>query len=182
MSSQHLSGPALELYTRVQAAAANGHYTATPTADGFEVSIDLRVPQWSSLLLQRRVKRVLTHRVSLDPPNRRLTITDVLREVQWTSVGGVVLGRSIKVDRGRVWHKSKTVTIGKRDDGRLGVVDQDTFSSEEGRRLITDAARALGWTQRAGWQAKAGLIAGLVGGVGALVAVLLALIIPALTD
>lgn len=182
MSSQHLSGPAMELYTRVQAAAAREHYTVTPTEDGFEVSIDVRVPQWSSLLYQRRAKRVFTHRVSLDPSTRTFTITDVLRDVWWKEAGGLVLGGGVEVNRGRVWHKSKTVTIGKRDDGQLGMVDQYTFSSEVGRQLITETARTLGWTQRTGWEAKAGLIAGLVGGVGALVAVLLVLIIPALTD
>lgn len=184
MSGQQLSGPAQELYARVQAAMAGTMYTVFPTEDGFEVAVDVRAPQWHWIIGRHRVEKVLTHRVSLDGATRRYTVTDVLRRLEWTEVGGnrhLVIGASVEVDSGRVWHHAKMVSFGSQDDGRFGVDDTYTFSSPEGRQLITDSAAALGWTRQGSTQMKVGVAVGVVAGVGALVAVLLAVIIPALT-
>lgn len=183
MSSQQWPGqaadPAAELYARVQAAAAGTLYTVTPTEDGFEVAIDVRHPQWQSLLHQRQIKMVYTHRVSLDPSKRIYRITDVTRRVERTQAGWLVLSASYEMNYGRLLYSAQ---FGSRGGGAAGSPGQYTFSSEDGRRMITEAARALGWTQRMSGVTLAALIVALVGGLGALVAVLAAVVLPALTD
>lgn len=172
------SGPAAELYARVQEAAAGTPYLVTPTADGFDVTVDVAVPQWRNILYRQHARKVFTHRVSLDEREKKLTITDELYELQW-SVGvapGEVptprIGGRLSVQSGRVWHISGFKRVGTRADGSVGVVDEYTFSSEEGRRLITDPAKELGWRETLGKEAKIGLAALILLGVGTVVALL----------
>lgn len=183
---QPTGGSAAELYARVQAAAADTPYVVTRTENGFDVSVDVATPQWRDLLYRQRVQRVFTYHVAVDEQNKKIAVTDSLYEVEWSAgVGSAGLGQipvphlraSVSKQSGRIWTKSSYKTIGIGDDGSVGTVREYTFSSEEGRRLITEPARELGWTQARGTTEKIGIVVAILGGVGAVVALLVTAIV-----
>ncbi|HZE39615.1 MAG TPA: hypothetical protein VE172_12465 [Stackebrandtia sp.] len=167
---------AAELYARVEAACANTPYALTRTEDGFDLSVDIKQPQWQYLLYQRRVTQVFTHRVSVDEANKQLSISDQVRTVEWsTGVDGKpipVLGANISVQSGRVIEVSSYKTL-----GGDGATTEYRFSSEEGRRLITEPAKQLGWSVTWPGSAKAALVIAVIGVVVALVAVVAVLLV-----
>lgn len=179
-------GPAAELYARVQAATEGTPYAVTLTPNGFDVTVDIDVPQWRTLLYSEKVQKVFTYHVSVDGQNKKIAITDELYELEWSAgVGSSGLGQipvphlraSASKQYGRIWHKSsyKTMEIGH--DESSDAVRQYKFSSEEGRRLIREPAKELGWTEVRGRTEKIGIVVAIIGGVGAVVALLVTAIV-----
>lgn len=154
-----MSGPVGELYAGVQQAVSGAPYQVTPTGDGFEVSVDLPDRRWHSLFEQRGLRQVFKHRVKVvDEQARKLSVNDELYELAWS--GGVAhLGASIGKQSGRIYRTS----FGTSSTGDWA------FGSEEGRRLVTDTAKQLGWTVVWSGAQKVGLVVGIIGGAFALV-------------
>lgn len=165
MTGANSTGNADELYARVEAAAAGTPYRVCRTERGFDLTVDVDVPQWQELLTRRRMNQVHTYRVALRPEKKVFTLTDVVRTVEYEAgLGGVRLGRTVSV--GRSVYASSYRTL----DGS----EQYTFSSAEGHRLIRGAAGGLGWreAQPASVKIAAGFaILGGLGGIAALIAV-----------
>lgn len=76
--------------------------------------------------------------------------------------------------------KSGTITI---KDGHFqrGWYDRDDdidwrLLPTEGRQLITTAARSLRWGIRTPWDIRLGMVAGVFGGIGALIAIIVELL------
>lgn len=186
-SPQSPQGPGAELYARVQAAAEGTPYTVTPTANGFDVAVDIAHPEWRTLLYRERIKRVFTYHVAVDEQNKKIAVTDELYEVEWSAgVGSSGLGQipvphlraSVSKQSGRIWHKSsyKTVDMGGGEEP-AGTVREYKFSTEEGRQLIRGPAKELGWTEARGRNEKIGIVVAVLGGVSALVAILITAIV-----
>ncbi|WP_255951273.1 hypothetical protein [Streptomyces odontomachi] len=155
------------LYARIQAAAAGTPYRLCRTEPGFDLIVDVDVPQWQELLTRRRINQVYTYRVALHPEKKTYTLTDVVHTVEYeVGPGGVRLGTGVAMGR------SLSRTSYRTMDG----TEQYTFSTAEGHRLIRDAARALGWRETQPASVKVALGFGILGGLGA-VATLIALAI-----
>jgi hypothetical protein len=171
-------GAGTELITRVRAAAQGTPFAVILTPNGFDVTADIATPQWQGLLYRQNVRQVFIHHVSLNERTKQLTVTSEQRVLEWHS--GVrpgappvpYLGGSFSKFSGRVIHKSFVKTYGEGEDGRFGKLEEYRFSSEEGRRLILDAAAALGWTVERGRHEKIGIIAAVIGLGIALIVVL----------
>jgi hypothetical protein len=159
-------GSRAELMSRVHAAVQGTAYTLVPTQDGFDVQTSA-FP--SAFPRHREAGAVLTHHVRLDEATRTFTITE---EVRRRDAQG---GRSTQY--GRQSFKSFDITLGRRKDGTFGKIDEQRFSSDDGRRVIVDAAAALGWTLRRGQAEKAGLIAAVIGGGIAVVVLILGVLV-----
>lgn len=140
--------PRTELINAVRRATKDTPYVLTETAAGFDVSIDLTNANWLGTFRERDIKRTFVHKVRLKEPRKRYTITDHTHRVSW-SVNGPTLGARIERTAGRQKSVEFGGRLGRRDDGSFGFTETFRFSSEEGRRLITEPATALGWTQ--GW-------------------------------
>lgn len=143
------AGSRAEVMSRVQAAIVGSAYTLVPTRDGFDVHTN-------ALQRSRDAAATFTHHVRLDERTRTFSITD---EMRGRDAEG---GRSTR--RGRQSVKSFEKTYGRREDGTFGKIGEQRFRSDDGRRLIVDAATALGWTLKRGGAEKAGLIAAVIGG------------------
>ena len=157
------AGAADELYDRIEAAAAGTPYRMCRTERGFDLTVDVDVPQGQELLTRRRVTQVHTFRVALRPEEKVFTLTDVVRTVEYEAgPGGVRLGRTVSVGR------SVSVTSHRTLDGS----GQYTFSSAEGHRLIRGAAGELGWREAQPASVKIAAGVGILGGVGALAALI----------
>ena len=156
-----------ELYARVEAAAVGTPYRICRTERGFDMTVDIAVPQWRELLTRDRVGELHTYRVALRPEEKIFTLTDIVRTLEYeVGLGGVRLGKTVSAGRSVSFTSNRTL------DGS----EQYTFSSAEGHRLIRGAAGELGWreTQPAGVKIAVGV--GILGVLGAL-ATLIALAI-----
>ncbi|MFF4948119.1 hypothetical protein ACWC2K_30650 [Streptomyces chattanoogensis] len=166
MSEATSTDTAEELYARIQAAVEGTPYRMCRTEQGFDLTVDIEVPQWQELLARHRITKVLTYRVVLRPQAKTFTITDVVRTVEHGGeLGGVRLGTAT-VSHGREWSMTWHGTL----DGS----EQYSFSSAEGHRLIRGAVGELGWreTQPVAVKIALGFAAlGGLGGIAALIAV-----------
>ena len=163
------TGEAAELLARIQAAVEPTPYRFDRTEDGFEITVDVPSQQWRGFLYSRRTDRVFTHRVQVVEQARKLKITDSVATVTWVMGANgpnPQLGVSKRLGSGRVIHFSFQKTVGQESPTDF------TFSSEEGRHLITRPAEQLGWRIAWGRNALIGLVMGCIGGAGALAALI----------
>ncbi|MFG2141577.1 hypothetical protein [Streptomyces sp. NPDC048650] len=152
-----------ELYAGIQAVAAGTPYRMCRTERGFDLTVDVDVPQWQELLTRHRVGQVHTYRVALRPQKKVYTLTDVVRTVEYgAGPGEVRLGATAFVGRTVSVSSHRTV------DGS----EQYTFSSAEGHRLIRGVTEELGWREAQPASVKIALGFAALGGVGGLVAVI----------
>ncbi|MFB7111680.1 hypothetical protein [Streptomyces sp. NPDC056291] len=156
-----------ELYDRIESAAAGTPYRMCRTEAGFDLTVDVDVPQWQALLTRRRITQVHTYRVALRPEKKVFTLTDVVRTVEYeVGLGGVRLGKTVSVGR------SVYVTSHRTLDGSDPGAEQYTFSSAEGHRLIRGAAGKLGWREAQPVGVKIAAGAAILGGLGAIAALI----------
>lgn len=151
--------PSAEFLARVRAAAADTPYAVTQTPNGFDVGLDLNHIRWHGDLGNRN--QALIHRVRLDERTRRFSIRDDLYRLTWAN-GVPVFGAS--VESGRLRQKRWEFRFGSD-----GVQSQKVLDTEDGRRLITDAARELGWQGRRSGTERFALAMGVLGGAVGLV-------------
>ncbi|MFU8851495.1 hypothetical protein ACNAW0_11005 [Micromonospora sp. SL1-18] len=163
MTGANSAGAADELYAHIETAAAGTPYRMCRTERGFDLTVDVNVPQWRMLLIRRRVTQVHTYRVALRPEKKIFTMTDVVRTVEYEAgLTGVRLGKAVFVGR------SLYVTSRRAVDGS----DQYTFSAGEGHHLIRGAAGELGWREAQPASVKIAAGFAILGGLGALAAVI----------
>jgi hypothetical protein len=158
--------PTQQLIARVRAAADGSPYVVEEQPYGFDLTIDIVDAKWWTLLRKNSVKRAFTHEVHLDEAKRRMTITDISNEVRWDAgvgpSGRPSLHAEKQVRKGRVYEFSSEKQWGAdaATDGVGKVVDY-TFRAGEGRDLVRDAAKPLGWSEGMGREQKIGLAAAL---------------------
>ncbi|MFF4764036.1 hypothetical protein [Streptomyces sp. NPDC001292] len=154
-----------ELYATIEADAVGTPYRMRRAEGGFDLTVDVDVPQWRELLTRRRITQVHTYRVALRPEKKIFTLTDVVRTVEYEAgLGGVRLGKTVSVGR-----SVYVTTRGTLDGSRS---EQYTFSSAEGHRLIRGAARKLSWREAHSASVKIAAGVAILGGLGALAALI----------
>ncbi|MFF2850203.1 hypothetical protein ACFVT5_28270 [Streptomyces sp. NPDC058001] len=148
-----------ELYARIEAATAGTPYRMCRTEDGFDVTVDVHLPQWQQLLTRQRITQVHTYRIALRPEEKTFTLTDVVRTVEYeVGLGGVRLGKTVSVGR------TLSITSNRSLDGS----EQYTFSSAEGHRLIRGVTEELGWQEAKPAALKIAAAVGICAGAAAL--------------
>lgn len=157
------SATAHEFALKVRDAATGTPYRMSRTERGFELTVDVDVPQWQELLTRHRTSEVVTYRVVMRPEKKAFSITDVVRTVEYSAgPAGVRLGKTVSVGR------SVSITSSRSLDG----TEQYTFSSAEGHRLIRGVAGELGWREIQPASVKIAIGAAIVGGLGAVAALI----------
>ena len=129
-------------------------YTVTPTAEGFDVGIDIVDARWFELYRKVGLNRTFVHHVAVD--GSTYTITDDSRTLGWEA-GSPRLGATVERFVGRKYELSFQKTVALSERGRVEKVVDYRFSSEEGRRLIKAAAREQGLKEHMPLSAKIGL-------------------------
>lgn len=173
-----------ELVEAVRARLVGTPYRMVETERGFDVAVDLADATYYTLMYRKHLETTWTYRVHLDEATRTLSITDDSYRMEWKAgadvSGGVprpTLGARLSRSVGRFESKSFQRTYAIGEDGEYGKVVDFTFDAAEGRRLIREPARELGWTEKAGTAQRIGLVFALVGGIGALVTVVVLLLV-----
>ena len=129
-------------------------YVVTPTAEGFDVGIDIVDARWFEQYRKVGLTRTFVHHVAVD--GTTYTITDDSRTLEWEA-GAARLGASYERFSGRKYELSFRRTVALSERGRVEKVVDYTFSSEEGRRLIKSAAKEQGLKEHLPLSAKIGL-------------------------
>ena len=129
-------------------------YVVTPTAEGFDVGIDIVDARWFELYGKAGLSRTFVHRVAVH--GTTYTITDESRTLEWQA-GSPRLGATLEHFTGRKYELSFQKTVALSERGRVEKVVDYTFSSEEGRRLVKDAAKEQGLKEHMPLNAKIGL-------------------------
>jgi hypothetical protein len=166
--------PARELEARVREAAAGTPYVVTPGEVGFTVGVDLADAQWWGAFNRAGMRRSMSHEVRLRGSGT-YAITDVWRELDWVA-GEPRIAASGAVKRGRLLHRGAEKVWALDDSGRVRAVVDYRFDGAEGRDLVVTAADALGLEQVRGTAERVGLAFAWVGGVGAIVTVVVLLV------
>jgi hypothetical protein len=142
-------------------------YVVTPTDDGFDVTLDIVDEQWFGLFHREALKRVYTHHVAVRDDDT-YSVTDDSRTVEWQA-GIPRLSGSVERTRGRVKELSAEKIWAIDEHGTIGKVVDYSFSSETGRGVIRAAADQLGLRERRGLEERIGIAFAVLGGVGALI-------------
>lgn len=148
--------------------------------DGFEVRVDLADARWWGLLSRSSLRSVFSHLVRLDARGG-YAVTDRAWNVAWTAgVDGTMRPRataSASMQLGTVRTVSFRKTYGVSDAGRVEPVVDYALDTEQGRAALRDAASELGLRARMSTATKIGVGFGIGGGVVALLAVGVALVV-----
>lgn len=167
-----------EFRRRVEATTEGTPYVVTPTASGFDVTLDIVDAQWFGVLNKAGLSKVYIHHVAV-PGDGTYTVTDDSRTVEW--VAGVP---QAKGSAERVYGRVKEFGVQKvwafDENGRFGQVVDFRFNSEEGRDLVTGVAEQLGLRQRRGAAEKTGLVFGAVFGGLTVIGIVVVLVLLAM--
>ena len=143
-------------------------YRVTKTDTGLDVGLDIVDEQWFGSYSAAGLRKAYVHHVAV-PDDGTYSVTDDALTVEWEA-GVPTLSGSVERSRGRVWELSAEKVWAFDSKGDFGRVVDYRFDSEEGRRLVTGVAKQLGLKQKRGGEEKIGLVVALVGGVGAVLA------------
>lgn len=166
---------ATALMEGVRRATEGTPYVVTPTAEGFDVSLDVVDAQWFGLFNKAGLRTVFVHHVAVPEPGV-LTITDDARSVEWVA-GTPRVAATAERQHGRVKELGAQKVWAFDEEGRFGVQADYRFGSEEGRDLVTGVAQQLGLELRRGGAERIGLWFGIVAGVGAVLVVVVNLVL-----
>ncbi|MCX6407758.1 MAG: hypothetical protein NTV28_12635 [Propionibacteriales bacterium] len=167
--------PAMDLLLQaVRDAVEDTPYVVDVVDDGFDLRLDLADRRWRTVLGQAGIERTVIHEVR--PRGDAVAITDVVRRVDWVA-GAPALAGSASVERGRTIALGVEKVWGLDEHGMPVKVADLRFAPQEGRELITLAARQVGLRVALGSSELVGLVfAGIaVGGlvIGGLVVLVL---------
>jgi hypothetical protein len=157
-----MSSSTQEFVDRARAAVEGTPYAVAERPYGFDLTIDVADARWLTLARAHGIQRVLTHEVHVKGAGR-YGITDVEHVLRYVggadADGGVSLGASKRVKRGRIWGYSKRIELGMdADTGRVGKVVDYELRAGEGRDLIRGVAGQLGWKEGMNGEQRGALI------------------------
>lgn len=155
-----------EFFRHIRDAVEGTPYVVKKTDDGVDVTLDIVDAKWFGLYHKEGLHRVYTHHVEL-PGDGTYKVTDDSRTVEWQA-GVPTISGSVERTRGRVRERSFEKVWALGEDFQPGLVVDYRFNSEEGRQLVTAVAERLGLRQERGRDEKIGLWFAILGGVGAL--------------
>ena len=159
-----------EFLRRIRKSVKGMPYVVDETDSGFDLTLDIVDAKWFGLYHKEGLHRVHTYHVEV-LRDGTYSVTDDSRTVEWQA-GVPTLSASVERTSGRVWERSSEQVWALGEDLRFGPVVDYSFSSEEGRQLINAVADSLGLKPRRGRDEKIGLYVAILGGVGALVTVI----------
>ena len=154
------------LLQAVRRSAEGTPYVVTPTDDGFDVALDIVDAQWFGLYSAEGLTKVFVHHVTV-PGDGTYSVTDDAFTLEWEA-GVPTLSGSVERTRGHVKEVGFEKVWAFDRNGRFGKVVDVRFDSEEGRRLIRDAAAQVGLRKERGTAEKIGLAFAVIGALGAL--------------
>lgn len=170
------------LFDQVQQAVQDegAGLTVERTEDGFDVYGDVHDRRYVAAAYRARVRELTIHHVAVDEVEGTFTVTDDVRGAAWeTGTDGprLVLQASISRSLGtfRSVHHSSRWSPG--EDGRPEKVAEYAYDSARGRKLVERVAEGMGLRQRMNTWAKIGLGFAAVGLLGALVAIVAAILV-----
>lgn len=153
-----------ELFDAVRSRTQGTPYVVEPTAEGFDVRLVLDDPQWFGTYRERRMTKASVHHVKVAEATRTVSVTDELRSLTWRAgTDGrerPTLGAGIGFASGKLRERGvrRTYTLGS---SGLTKESETSFDTAAGRRLVLDAAQALGWKVERGLHERIGLFVGL---------------------
>ena len=165
---------AYEFFRRMQEVTEGTPYVVRATDVGFDVTLDIVDAQWFGLFNTAGLQKVYTHHVAV-PESGVYTVTDESQTIEWVAGAPRTAGSAERV-HGRVKEFGVQKVWAFDAQGNFGVQADYRFNSEEGRDLLTGVAKQLGLEQQRGGAEKTGLVFAIIGGVGALVAVVAVLV------
>lgn len=104
----------------------------------------LREPAWQTLFARTQLSRALQIRMRFDAANHVVRTLDHQWEIKW--VGDTPVSR--KHTRGPAKTISRQWTIGRENEGRLGLTETFHYDTDDMKDPLRDAVLKAGWTWR----------------------------------
>ncbi len=166
------------LYAVVCTLADGSPYVVTPTGRGFDVHVDLADARWYGLFERHGLRVAYAHVVVVDEAERWFTVTDISRTLEWEAGASLsarrpVLRAASERRVGRIREVGVRKEWGWDDKLRFGKVLDYTLDTEESRSLIRTAAARLGYKERRPPSVKFAAAAAALGGVIAVLTLVL---------
>lgn len=167
--------PAMQLLREtVRDAVQDTPYVVDDVGAGFDLRLDLANRRWRTVLGQAGIERTVIHEVR--PRGDAITITDVVRRVDWTA-GAPALAASKSVQRGRFVALGVEKAWGLDEHGLPIKVADFSYAPQEGRELVTLAAEQMGIRIARGASETIGLAFFLFTVIGAAVSLVVVLVL-----
>lgn len=169
---------AQQLTNHVVELAKDSPYIVTPTADGFELALNIVDARWVLPLGTGNIKKYFTITAKLDETSHVARLNDSLYELEWSAgLNGQLqphIGARMEVQQGTVYQVHIGGVIGTQAPG--GVTTYQ-FSSAEAKKWLNAILLQDGWKKAMSTQTKIGIIAASFGGLVALGAIILILVL-----
>lgn len=144
-------------------------YAVSVTAQAIEVTVDIGNAQWSSAFQQHGFESAYVVRLSPRKDGRRYTQTDTMYDIDWTGGVGRFTGRG-HTQSGRSWSRKRRVEYGFGQDGRFGKQLDVNFNSSDLQGWVRQVLEPSGWKPRLDNEARGAVVFAIIGGGGAVVA------------
>jgi hypothetical protein len=153
-----------QFYEAVRQELDGTPYILTPTPQGFDLALDLENAQWFGVFNKAGLRSSYVHHVTVAPDGTYRILDDKIT-FQWRA--GVPTGFRYERAQGRLTEVSFKKSWGITERGEFGQITDYRFNSAEGHRLIRTAANSLGLKEKMPAAMVIGLIFGIIGGLGA---------------
>jgi len=175
----HLShmNTAQQLIQHITESAKDTPYVITQTADGFELSLNIVDARWVMPLGTGNIKKYFTITAKLDETSRVARLNDSLYELEWSAGlnGQLVphIGAQVQVQQGTIYQVHIGGVLGTQTESGITTYQ---FSSSEAKKWLNAILAQDGWKKAMSIQTKIGIIAACFGGLVALGAIILILV------
>jgi hypothetical protein len=156
-------------------------YIITETDDGFRLTLNLVDAKYYTLMYKNGLKKTFTIDAKVDEPKRSVTTTDTLYELDWQAGADVNtftprIGAKLDVQKGEVFQFEMRKQYGVSEQGKVGKVVDLKYSTVEIKKWLDTQLADMKWKREMGGIAKGALVVAAIAGVGAVAAVVLALV------
>ncbi|WP_026820714.1 hypothetical protein [Arthrobacter castelli] len=148
-------------------------YVVEPSEDGFTLTLDLVDAQWWTLYQRNGLRKVFTHTVTIDEPEKKYTIGDESRTLSW--VAGAAAGEQVpRLSADAETFTGRSIEMGTRkewgltDQGVPAKVVDYSFDTAEAHSIIRSVFEPRGYTERLPAAARGALYFA-IGVVGAMI-------------
>lgn len=168
---------AQQLTQHVTELAKDSPYVITPTTDGFELSLNIVDARWVLPLGTGNIKKYFTITAKLDETSHVARLNDSLYELEWSAgLNGQLephVGAQMKVQQGTIYQVHIGGVVGTQAES--GVTTYQ-FSSGEAKKWLNTILAQDGWKKGMSTQTKIGIIGASLGGLFALGAIILIIV------
>jgi hypothetical protein len=172
-----------ELVTELMNRATGSPYVITETDKGFRLELNIVDAKYYTLMYKNGLKKSFIIDATVHEQKKTVTTTDTLYALDWQAGADISqlaprLGARINVQKGEVFQFEMHKEFGVSEEGKVGKVVDYTYSTSEVKKWLDTQLDDMKWRRAMGGTAKGAIVVAAIAGIGAIVAVIVAIVKP----